>query len=580
MDMRSNSKAFWRYANSRLRTRCQVEDLITPNGNTAGCSLQKARVLGDFFSSNFTTEGEGPLPDLPVADNPLLCDIDVPADKVQPRLAALRPYSAPGPDEILPRVLIECSDVLAQPLSVLFRKSLDAGRLPSDWSLGEVTPIFKKGNRHDPASYRPISLTAVPSKVLESLVRDKLLEHMQTSGLLHPAQHGFLPRRSCATQLLEVLEEWSSAADDGVPVDVAYLDFRKAFDTVPHKRLLHKLHAYGIRGKLLLWIEAFLTDRRQRIVVQGSSSDWAPVNSGIPQGSVLGPTLFLIYVNDVPNELQGEVKMFADDIKMYRRVPRPSTPLTFQADLRSLEEWSKKWLLHFNVGKCKIMHLGAANTHAPYFLNGTQLAEVSQEKDLGVVVDQDLKFHHQTAAAIAKGSQMLAVVKRSFAHISVFTLPLIYKTLVRPHLEYCNVVWGPFGKLDQRRLERVQRRATKLVKSLRSKPYEDRLRALKLPSLYYRRRRGDMITVYQLLHGGMSIDSEKLLQLSTNRTTRGHDWKLCKPRARTAARKQSFSNRVVNDWNALPADVVSAATVSQFKARLDTHWSHNMYTLP
>ena len=146
--------------------------------------------------------------------------------------------------------------------------------------------------------------------------------------------------------------------------------------------------------------------------------------------------------------------------------------------------------------------------------------------------------------------------------------------------EYCNVVWGPFGKLDQRRLERVQRRATELVKSLRSKPYEDRLRALKLPSLYYRRRRGDMITVYQLLRGGMSIDSDKLLQLSTNHTTKGHDWKLCKPRARTAARKQSFSNRVVNDWNALPADIVSAATVSQFKARLDTHWSHNMYTLP
>ena len=137
----------------------------------------------------------------------------------------------PGPDGILPRVLTECIDVLAQPLRVFFPKSLDAGMLPSDWSLGEVTPIFKKGNKHDPASYRPISLTAVPSKVLESLVKDKILEDMQTLGLLHPAQHGFLPRRWCATQLLEVLEEWSSAADDGVPVDVAYLDFRKAFDT-------------------------------------------------------------------------------------------------------------------------------------------------------------------------------------------------------------------------------------------------------------------------------------------------------------------------------------------------------------
>ena len=151
---------------------------------------------------------------------------------------------------------------------------------------------------------------------------------------------------------------------------------------------------------------------------------------------------------------------------------------------------------------------------------------------------------------------------------------------MRPHLEYCNVVWGPFGKLDQQRLERVQRRATKLVKELKSKPYEERLRSLKLPTLYYRRRRGDMITVYQLLHNGMAIDPDKLLKKSTNRTTRGHEWKLRKPRARTAARRHSFSNRIVNDWNALPADVVSSVTVSQFKARLDAHWAHHMYTIP
>ena len=225
------------------------------------------------------------------------------------------------------------------------------------------------------------------------------------------------------------------------------------------------------------------------------------------------------------------------------------------------------------------MHLGPVNFHSPYFLNGMELAEVSQERDLGIVVDRDLKFHQQTAAVISKGSQMLAVVKRTFAH-STSTLPLIYKALVRPHLEYCNVVWGPFGKIDQQRLERVQRRATKLVKELRSKPYEERLHVLNLPTLYYRRRRGDMITVYQLLHDGMSADSEELLQISTNRTTRRHEWKLRKPRARTAARKHSFSNRVVNDWNALPADIVSAATVSKFKAKLDSHWSDYMYTIP
>ena len=579
-DMKSNCKAFWRYANSRLHTRSQVGDLATDEGGVASCNSKKANILSKCFSSNFTTEGSGPLPEFPIFNGPPVCDIEIHPSVVQQKLESLRPFSSPGPDQIHPRVLGCCSRILALPLSILFRKSLDCGKVPPDWLLGEVTPIYKKGSRQDPASYRPISLTSVPSKVLESLVRDKILEHMTESGLMHPAQHGFLPKRSCTTQLLEVMEEWSSAADDRVPVDIAFLDFRKAFDTVPHKRLLQKLEAYGIKGKLLSWIKAFLTERRQRVIVQGSKSEWVSVDSGIPQGSVLGPTLFLIYVNDVPEQMQSAVKMFADDVKMFCRVSRPSCLLSFQNDLLALEEWSRKWLLHLNVSKCKVMHLGPANFHSPYFLNGMELAEVSQERDLGIVVDRDLKFHQQTAAVISKGSQMLAVVKRTFAHISTSTLPLIYKALVRPHLEYCNVVWGPFGKIDQQRLERVQRRATKLVKELRSKPYEERLRILNLPTLYYRRRRGDMITVYQLLHDGMSADSEELLQISTNRTTRRHEWKLRKPRARTAARKHSFSNRVVNDWNALPADIVSAATVSKFKAKLDSHWSDYMYTIP
>ena len=385
--IKQNPKAFWRYSSSRLKTKSRVEDLLDERGTLTSNSQAKAEILSRYFSSVFTVESNDDPPTVNCDYNgpllPLLDDIDVAPDKVRAKLASLRPNSSSGPDNIHPRVLCESPDSLSVPLSILFRKSIDAGRLPADWKVGEVVPIYKKGDRQRPASYRPVSLTAVPSKVLESIVRDNLLNHLSESGLLNDAQHGFLPKRSRTSQLLEVMEDWSGAIEDGEPVDVAYLDFAKAFDSVPHKRLLGKLHAYGIRGRLLDWIAAFLLDRRQRVVIQGSKSEWAPVTSGIPQGSVLGPTLFTLFVNGMPQQVSSCVKLFADDTKLYRRVTNGSTEL--QADIDALVKWSKEWLLPFNSTKCRVMHLGRRNAEHSYLLDGASIQEVREERDLGVV---------------------------------------------------------------------------------------------------------------------------------------------------------------------------------------------------
>ena len=579
-EIKGNQKAFWKYSNSRLKTKPRISNLRDASGLLVSKGEEKAATLNAYFSSVFTHEEQSEVPSPPDrALTAYLTDINVTPAMVQSKLSILKVTSAPGPDDIHPRVLREAHCSLSVPLSHLFRRSLDTGCIPCDWTLARVVPIHKKGDRQDPSNYRPVSLTAIPCKVLESLIRDQLLTHLTEQGLLSEHQHGFRPRRSCSSQLLEVLESWTRELEDSSPIDVVYLDFRKAFDSVPHSRLLAKLQSYGVSGKLLTWIEAFLTGRKQQVVLDGSHSPWTEVASGVPQGSVLGPLLFLVYVNDLPDAVHCDIKLFADDAKLFSRVTCDSESALLQADLGALTSWSATWLMPFNQGKCKVLHIGQANQAFQYEMDGVPLDSTSVEKDLGISIDSELKFREQASSAVAKATRILAVIKRSFALIDKVTLPMLYKSLVRPHLEYGNLIWGPFNRADQRLVERVQRRATRLVGSIRKEPYEERLRILELPSLYYRRRRGDMIYTYQLFHGGIDADPRSFFTLAES-STRGHPFKIHKCPAVSRVRRSSFAIRIVNDWNSLPTEVVCAPSVNAFKARLDVHWAHIRYNIP
>ena len=579
--LKENPKGFWSYANSRLKSRSVVENLRTPDGGLTTSDEQKATVLNQFFSSVCTTEDDTRAPAAAeVYTGPPLEDVAITAATVKQKLTELRPTAAAGPDGIHPRILRETADALSPILAHMFRGSLDAGIVPRNWKLADVVPIYKKGDKDDPGNYRPVSLTSVPCKVLESIIRDELMRHLQEEGLFADAQHGFRPGRSCATQLLLAIEEWSSSVERGDPVDVIYLDLAKAFNTVPPKRLLLKLKTFGIGGKILRWLEAFLVERLQRVSVGGCHSGWLSLTSGVPQGSVLAPLLFILYVNDLPETVDCSIKIFADDCKLYLPVSLPSGPLVLQRALDSAVCWADEWQLSFNTAKSKVLHIGRLLHHQKYTMSGAIIEETSTEKDLGVHVDSDLKFRKQAATAVSKASQVMAVIRKSFQLIDKKTLPLLFKTLVRPHLEYGNIVWGPFNRADQRRVEGVQRRATKLVPELRNLPYPERLQALNLPSLYYRRRRGDMIAVYQMLHGGFDLDQSIFFNTTHVRDTRGHPLRLVKPHAVTRIRRNAFSVRVVNDWNSLPGSVVTSDTLNQFKNRLDAHWSHIEHTIP
>lgn len=367
--------------------------------------------------------------------------------------------------------------------------------------------------------------------------------------------------------------------DQGGSFDAVYLDFAKAFDSVPHMRLLRKLQASNVAGRILQWIEAFLVNRRQRVVIKGSHSEWLPVISGVPQGSVLGPVLFVIYINDLPDEVKSKIFLYADDTKVVQQMNNDEDRLGLQKDLDKLCEWSKTWQLKFNVGKCKVMHFGYSNPHYGYTMEGRELQEVNNEKDLGVLIDDKLMFSSHVATAVAKANRLLGLIKRCFHNVDMKTLRLLFVSIVRPHLEFANVVWHPRFKRDMKMIEQVQHRATRIIPELRKLSYEERLRRLQLPSLVYRRLRGDVIEVYKYLHGAYAINGDSFLRLMEPRSmvTRGHEYKLLKARVNTRIRENYFAARVVDCWNRLPAEIVCASSLNVFKNKLDEHWAHLVY---
>jgi hypothetical protein len=283
--------------------------------------------------------------------------------------------------------------VVSSPLATIFNKTLEEGRVPDDWKVANVTPICKKGKKADPGNYRPVSLTSVSCKLLESIIKDELMTHFESNKLINNSQHGFIPSRSCTTNLLEFFEVATEILDGNEPFDIIFLDFAKAFDKVPRRPLLAKLRAMGIEGLLLAWIEDWLTGRKQRVVLNGETSDWADVESGVPQGSILGPVLFVVEINDLDLVVQfiNIVRKFADDTKLGQKASTQEQRDRLQAALDALSAWADTWGMSFNVKKCKVMHLGHNNLKQDYWMAGQKLETTDEERDIGITVTDNLK---------------------------------------------------------------------------------------------------------------------------------------------------------------------------------------------
>ena len=543
----------------------------------------------------FTNEDPHNIPTFTHPNKNFLSHFTITNEDMKQALKSLKPNKSPGPDGIHPRILKELSEELAYPLRLLFEKTISCGKLPDAWKTAEVRPIFKKGIKSSPGNYRPVSLTSVVCKVFEGFIRDKLYDHMIKNKILSNVQHGFVKGRSCITQLLSTLHEWFQYLDQDIPVDAIYLDFRKAFDTVPHQRLLSKLHGYGVRGQILDWIRDFLAGRQQYVSVNGNESKSIPVTSGVPQGSVLGPILFIYFINDLPDVIKCVSRIFADDTKAFKDVQNPPDNVIIQESINAMVEWGDQWMAYFNIDKCNTMHLGKANPRHVYTMkNGNILNNLSTtdcEKDLGVYVDQNLTFTEHINTTVKKARNMCYMLMRAISYKCPDIMIPLYKSLVRPVLEYGNVIWCPRYVKDVDFIEDVQKYYTKRIIGMSDLEYEDRLRALKLPSLGYRRVRGDMIEVFKITHGFYDTKVTKsLFKLadSTNKTktnspkidssnTRTNGYKIDKVSTNTSAFQHFFTNRVVNCWNSLPRHVVGVDTVNSFKGALDRHLSAFKY---
>ena len=568
---RKPSKSFWSYIKSCKTDSCGVAPLHN-NGVLAASAKDKATILNNQYCSVFTKDTHVPIPDKGPSPFRSIDDISISVNGVEKLLNNLDPKTASGPDGITARFLKEEAKEVAPILSVIFQKSLDTGEVPSQWKHANVTPIFKKGDRHKPANYRPVSLTSIVCKLLEHIISKSIMNHLEENNILNDSQHGFRPKRSCEAQLIGYIQDLASNLSVGKQIDTAVMDFSKAFDKVSHARLIYKLGWYGIRGSALAWIKEFLAGRTQKVVLDGEESPSSPVISGVPQGSVLGPILFLVFINDLPDSIKSTVRLFADDTIAYRVVASNEDCARLQKDLDEMVEWERRWGMEFNPDKCEILRVTRRKSPIsfPYSLKGHTLNVAPSTKYLGVEIQSGLQWNNHINTIANKANRTLGFIKRNIQTSSLASRELAYKALVRPSMAYCSSIWDPYTADLKGKLERVQRRAARYVcnRYHNTSSVSNMLQDLGWESLEERRAKSRLILMFKITHHLVTIPTYYLVPAySTTRAS--HIYKYQQIFTRTQFYQYSFFPRTIREWNKLPASVVEAPNLLAFKQALN-----------
>ena len=409
--------------------------------------------------------------------------------------------------------------------------------------------------------------------MLEHVIRSAITEHFDRHNILVDAQHGFRKKRSCESQLILTIDDLAAVLDEGGQTDTILLDFSKAFDKVPHRRLLLKLQYLGVRGQTLRWIESFLSERTQQVVVDGQRSSVGRVTSGVPQGSVLGPTLFLAYINDLSKNVKSTVRLFADDTTLYRAIRSRADATILQDDLVQLEQWERDWQMSFNVTKCHVLTVTKKRQPIEqlYTLHGETLERVDSAKYLGVELSKDLNWAKHVHSISSKANKTSAFVQRNLRGCPHPIQTTCYKTLVRPLVEYAAPVWDPHQQYLSSTLEMVQRRsARRILHDFRpTTSASDLVSKLHLDPLKLRRTAAKATMMYKIMGGLVEATPRSGTLTPAQRSTRGQAHKLQVPHSRTEVHKNSFFPSSIRLWNAIPPEAPAASSTQAFRSCIE-----------
>ena len=572
-----NLGTLYRHINSRMTHKDGIAPLKNSTGHLVTNEAAKAALLNEHFVNAGTCDN-GVLPPFTPSisvDNSLNV-VHFNSSDIYCIINKLNVTSSPGPDGICPTLLKNLRHVICYPLSIMFNLIFNFEELPSEWKQATVKPIFKKGSSSDLNNYRPISLTSIVCKIFETIIKNSMMIFFKSHSIISEHQHGFLDKHSTCTNLLECLNDWSYACETKCVTKVLYVDFAKAFESVSIPKLILKLSKYGISGKLFLCIKSFLTDRVQRVKVGDYMSSFLSLTSGVPQGSVLGPLLFLLYINDLPNMFDADfiAKIYADDLKSYNTQDYRSNPKSTQKSLNLITSWADTWQLKLSVKKCGTLLLKGKMNYVDtedLFIGDDSLAVLENVKDLGVIIDCNLCFTPHIDGVISKAKQRIFLIFKSFKSRNIDLFIFAYKVYVLPILEYCSSVWSPSKLSDIDNLESVQRYYTKRLEGLWEKSYSERLVICNLVSLEQRRLISDLLLCFKIVNNLIDLKFSDFFEFDPNNRTRGHNFKLRIPLCKNNIRQNFFSIRVVPVWNSLPGAMVNSQSLPLFKNMLINH---------
>lgn len=564
--MKSNPQRFWKIINPNASS----EIHLTDSSSTAVQSNQCADMLNSYFTSVFTSEDMTNIPPSTLSDLPQMPPFRISQEGIVKLVDNCKLSSACGIDGINSKVLKNTKLESAKFLTLIFRQSLESGVIPGDWLVGKIIPVHKGGERHNPTNYRPISLTSVACKLLEHIIVKNIIIFLEANNFFYVYQHGFRKGLSCETQLAGLTYDITSSLDTGSQVDAVFLDFAKAFDRVPHHRLFLKLSQLNLDPLVLSWIRNFLSCRTQFVSANGTSSSELPVSSGIPQGSVIGPLLFLIFINDLPSGLLSRVRLFADDCVVYRAISHISDQEALQDDLDKISQWCATWQLPINIDKSKVISFSRVNTmNCSYYLGLCELQRVFSYKYLGVYLSHDMSWAIHISNLISSANRSLGFVRRNLRHCPIAVKKLAYTSLIRPKLEYASPIWDPHQITYSNALEAVQNRAVRFIfNNFSSSSSISLMKAqLSFPALETRRTVA-ALSLFHCIYHNSSISSGMLARASFVSPRVDHLYKVHLIRCRHDYFLHSFVPRAARLWNSLPPFLVALHIPHEFKNAL------------